>query len=65
MAKRDDAIECLGWFLDLVDCGRECDGDEPVPDDAIALHYCAHGSTAIVTWGDLRALAGQETGGDE
>lgn len=34
-------------------------------DDAVIMHCCAHGSTAIVTWGDLMALAGQETGGDE
>lgn len=65
MTKRDDAIEALGWFLAVVNAGREVDGDEPVPDDAVILHYCANGTTAIVTWGDLMALAGQDIGGDE
>lgn len=53
----------LAFFLATVAAGRELDGDEPVAEDAVILHYVANGCTAIVTWGDLLALASEDGDG--
>jgi len=54
------AIRLVGWFMACFDAGRELDGDERLRDDVPFLHYVAHGATAIVTAGDLRAIGGIE-----
>ena len=51
------ALSLVGWWMACIDAGRELDGDERLADDTPLMHSVSHGASAIVTAGNLRALA--------
>lgn len=58
-ADANAAKQKLAFFLAILNAGRIIDGDEPIRDDAVMLHYSGHGGSAIVTWADLVAIANE------
>ena len=54
------AIRLVGWWAACIDAGRELDGEDRIPDDCPVLHSVAHGATALVTMGHMRALGAIE-----
>lgn len=52
----NEALAPLAFWWACIEAGREVDGDPPLPDDTVILHYCANGATAMVTAGQMRAI---------
>lgn len=51
------ALRLMAFWWGCIEAGNDIDGEEPIAPEAPVLHYCAHGTTAIVTAHHLRALA--------
>lgn len=59
-AQRDalaKAAEPFAAWLAFVEAGRHLDGDPPLTNDQIVLHYMGNGASTAVTVGQVRALA--------
>jgi len=52
-----DELAPLAFWWRCIEAGRQIGGDPPLADNYVILHYCANGVTAMVTSGQLRALA--------
>ena len=55
--KQAEAIRLAGFWWHCVQAGRTLDGEPPLPADMPILHYCAHGTSAMVLVEHLNALA--------
>ena len=49
-------MSVLGFWLDCVQASRGLDGDKPLDDDTVILHFCSHGASALVTVGDIKTI---------
>jgi hypothetical protein len=47
-------MSMLAFWWACVEAGGECDGDPSIADGGVVLNYCANGTSALVTAGDIR-----------
>lgn len=50
------ALSLLSWWWRCVEAEVACDGDPPMADDAVVLHFVAAGATAMVNAGHMRQI---------